>query len=461
MKTKKFFKFLLLLTTTFMLAGCGKNEETSTNINGEVDVSESSSETSTENPIEDSMPVYDYKNLPVSNAPSTKEFSSYYRDLLNERDRICYDEIYNAAQGYQDELVLSKAISPESLKHIMNIIYLDSPELYMLETHYAYDTDTNGTVYKVYLKYCLTEDKKEEILNAFLNNTTMKISELKAQETQYDLELAIAQTLEPIFYAEEIEFEDFVGKNPESSILTAGIQNSGNSLAVAKLFNYYCRKAGLNSALIVGEITDTNYAKKIGLKLKDYKPLDEVYTETVDGVHIDVDVDYSGFYAWNIVELNDKWYHVDILFYSQFSKFCSELDFQSLAVENMRVLLNVDDYTISQSRLFFINEEMLGLIPECNEKVFQTLYRQGDYFLNYNDSQIATAINIKLNELVEQKPVEKIYQFGSEETYDLFIKQFDSIVENYNENNGNVIQNYEIIGNKSILSVAIKNLLYY
>ncbi len=111
--------------------------------------------------------------------------------------------------------------------------------------------------------------------------------------------------------------------------------------------------------------------------------------------------------------------------------------------------------------MFFINEEILGLIPECNEKIFQTFYRQGDYILNYNDSQIATAMNVKLNELVETKPNEKIYQFGSEETYNLFVKKFDSIIKNYNENNGNVIQNYDIVENKAMLCIVLKNLLYY
>jgi len=457
MKFKNNIRFLLILSTIMILSGCSKNE-TTTNVNGEVDVSETSSETTKDNDIENSMPVYDYKNLPVSNAPSTKEFDSYYKNLLNERDRICYDEIYNAAENYQDELVLSKSITPESLKHIMNIIYLDTPELYMLEPHYAYDTDTNGTVYKVYLKYCFEKEFRETFNEAFLSNTTMKISEFKNQETQYDLELAIAETLETTFYSNDIELDDFSGKNPENSILTPAMQYSGNSIAIAKLFNYYCRKSGLNSALLVGEIIDTNYAKNIELKLNDYKPLDEVYIETVDGSHIDVDVDYSGFYAWNIVELNDKWYHVDVPFYLQFFKTSG---LESLSIENLRVLLNVDDYTISQSRLFFINEEILGLIPECNEKIFQTFYRQGDYILNYNDSQIATAMNVKLNELVETKPNEKIYQFGSEETYNLFVKKFDSIIKNYNENNGNVIQNYDIVENKAMLCIVLKNLLYY
>ena len=52
-------------------------------------------------------------------------------------------------------------------------------------------------------------------------------------------------------------------------------------------------------------------------------------------------------------------------------------------------------------------------------------------------------------------------QFGSEDTYDIFISTIDSTIETYNENNSNVIQNYRIIENKETHSVVITGLIYY
>ena len=71
---------------------------------------------------------------------------------------ISYNEIYEAALTFQSEVVLSKKISPAALMQIMNIIYLDTPELFMLETIYEYDTESNGNVHKVYLKYNMTPE---------------------------------------------------------------------------------------------------------------------------------------------------------------------------------------------------------------------------------------------------------------------------------------------------------------
>ena len=383
---KKNMKFIFsILLLTFIFSGCGKQEETSVNINGEVEVSETTE--NTQNNTENSLPVYDYKNLPVSDKQSEKEFESYYKGLLSERNRICYDEIYNAAQNFQNELVLSKSISPETLRDIMDIIYLDTPELYMLEPSYEYDTDVNGTVYKLYLKYCISEKNFETYKNTFLESTIPLISALKNSKDQSSIELEIISRIENINYSVKLKegfFEDYIGKHPEDSILTIIKKGTGSSIAMAKFFNYYCRKAGVNSTIILGEITDTNYANNIGLQLNEYKPLSEIYTEKVEGSHVCVDIDYSSFYAWNIIELNNEWYHVDIPFYI---KAYSNMEIERIKLEKARMLLNVDDYTISQSRLFFVNEEILGLTPECNSKTFQSIYRQGDYILNYRRNE--------------------------------------------------------------------------
>ena len=101
------------------------------------------------------------------------------------------------------------------------------------------------------------------------------------------------------------------------------------------------------------------------------------------------------------------------------------------------------------------------MIPECNSKIFQSSYRNGNYFLNYTAGQINVPITQKIDELVENKLTTILYQFGSEETYDIFMKKFDQIIEGYNENNGDIIQNYRLIENKETLSVLLTDLIYY
>ena len=459
MKAKRILTLLLasvLLLTC--LTACGNKQPQVINPNGEVDVSEEPNRTPQK---EEHMPVYDYKNLPASNFLEGKEIEiSYYASKLNERNMISYNEIYEAALTFQSEVVLSKKISPAALMQIMNIIYLDTPELFMLETIYEYDTESNGNVHKVYLKYNMTPEDYAAMNEVLIQTLVMDISDFKYAETELEAELKIIEDLEGRLYTNKaFEIEKFHSKDPLNSFFTLVRTQQGNHLAYAKLFTHFCRKVGIESAVVVGELTNTDYAKEIGLEIGQYKTPEQAIQQTVEGTHVKGNIDYSNFYAWNIIKLNESWYHVDTLFPRLWLE--TKEDLRNLDIKFARTTLNVDDYTISQSRLFHINEDLLGLIPECNNKIFQSLYREGRYFLNYNANQMVIAINDRLDELVEFKYETILYQFGSEDTYDIFISTIDSTIKTYNENNSNVIQNYRIIENKETLSVVITGLIYY
>lgn len=450
----------LCAAMTFSLFGCG-GEEKVQSVQGEIDTSGeiATQETADEEVAE--MPYYDYKNLPESNPLAEEEFSSYYARQLNEQSQIIYDEIYNAANEYQSEVALSKVIAVDTLKNIMNIIYLDTPELYMLDTKYSYDVNESGFVEKVYLYYAFTKETYESVHTSLLKTLTYNVSGLKKSDSQLDAEESIISRADSVQYTTEpFESKNFTGSNPQDSFYSVCTSNpKGSSLAIAKLVNYYCRKSGIDSAIVIGEITTTDFANNIGLNLKPYTGTNNMLTETVNGSHVDVVADYSGFYAWNIIELNDEWYHLDTIFPRLWKS--SESTLKSIDVESMRTTGNVNDYTISQSRLFYVNEDVLGLIPECTGKNFQFLYRSGNYILDYNSNQIVIAITQKLDDLIKNKSTIKLYQFGSEDTYNLFVNNFDKTVNTYNQNNGNAIQNYRILENKETLTIVICDLIYY
>ena len=61
----------------------------------------------------------------------------------------------------------------------MNIIYLDTPELFMLETIYEYDTESNGNVHKVYLKYNMTPESYAILNEDLIQMLVMDISDFK------------------------------------------------------------------------------------------------------------------------------------------------------------------------------------------------------------------------------------------------------------------------------------------
>lgn len=457
----KFKRAIPLLLAAVMivgsLSGCGNN-------GGPQYIGEVTDESFTQEPYSDeqsvaeTMPRYDYKTLPTADKISGKEFpTSYYARLLPERNKIVFDEIYAGAKDFQDEVVLSKQPSPKELEKIMNIIYLDTAELYMLDTTYGYDTDSNGYVYKVYLTYIMDKERYEDIEKNVVSTMSYTLSDFINSQDTYEAENKILAAVEDK-YTSEIRNEEFPQDAYKSSILPLFLGLKGNHISVAKLFSYYCRMTGIDCAVVVGELTSTDFAHSIGLEIPEYKEPAEAIKQTISDSHVIVECDYTSFYAWNIVKINDAWYHVDPIMTPLMKNSQSFMEY--IDNNKLRLLENVPDYTISQSRLFYVNEDVLGLIPECKSVTFQSFYRSGDYFLNYTEAQNTVATMNFLDKMIQEKPARKVLQFQTEEGYNIFMKNIERLITTYNNNNSHPIRSHAIYGNRETLSVIIYNLVY-
>ena len=443
---------------TFSFVGCG-NKKPTQNINGEVEEATIDTPDNSKNEQAiDQLPTYDYKNLPKSNALSKEDYNSFYAEQLTTNMKITYDEIYNAAKEFLAETVLSKPVSPENLQKIMNIIYLDTPELFMLETDYSYDTDANGNVSKIYLKYIIEPEYREQIMKQAVSDSSRIVSSLRNEDNELEVEMKLLKQMEQSRYSSKNIQEGFTSEHYKDSFY-AMLRGTGSDIARAKYFSYFCRKAGINATIMVGELTSTNLFVGTTYEKPAFKNVEDIIVKMVDGSHVDVSCDYSGLYAWNIIQLNEKWYNVDTMLTSVLKE--KDPYFADVDSESIRLLVNVDDYIISQSRIFYMNEDLLGLTPQCNDKNFQFKYREGKFILNYNTSQMPIIISKKLDELISKKSKSVIYQFGTEESFDLFVSIFDKSVEIYNKNNGNAIQNYAIEPHRDFLTVVIKDLIFY
>ena len=440
-----------------VFSGCN---ETKTEMKGEME-SNQDTQKSTEDEVAP-MPVYDPNTLPESDPLEVKEIQSYYARKLSNRSKLTYDEVYNAAEKKETEFVLNQKVSVDEFKKIMNIIFLDTPEFYYLRSRYYYETDASGYVSRVKLYYLLTQNQIAETEKKAKQDLTTKISDLRALSTQYEVESSAYLSLLDS-YIPNISKISFDYDDPElcSSLFGPMCFSRGNDKAVAKAFTYYCRMTGIDSAVVIGDFISADFSKEIGLGIKSENSSGQgknIYIEKSNSSGTLVVCNYDDLYAWNIVQINNQWYHVDIPIASAWHN--SEQAFEQVNRENFMPFFNLNDYAISQSRLFYMNEDILGILPECKENTFQYYYRTGDFFLDYTYNQTITAINKKLDSMVQERKDRVIIQFISESCFDNFKKLWEEQVNKYNENRNNPIQNYDIIYNRESLMVYVYNLVY-
>ena len=456
---KKFIACVLcLLTFASCFTGCSEKEEV---IKGE-DVNSSSTTSTTPQQI---MPEYDYKNLEASDALDLEPKTSYYISSYNEKEKLVFDDLCQKISECEEEISITRSITEERFKQMMNILLIDMPQYFHLAPSYSYLVDSNDNVSKVYPTYNLKKEDYKEILEEFDSSSTSFINSLK-EKTQYDAEIEIINQVATNNLSTEFSVSESTsnGKykfsgNPTTTLFGSLNLGTLNSASMSKLFTYYCRKLGIESSCIIGEITDNELKSVYGGDYKSFQSPDKATSLSRNGNKTTVSIDTDSFYHWNIVKINNKWYHVDLYYQSVFNTYLREKCPSSIG-DSFLLFVNMPDSFASNSRLYHYNESVLGMLPSCDSQVFQYSYRTGAYFPSYNNSQIAVAINSLISSVASSGTQSFSIQMADQNTYDLFLDNFDKLLNQYNDNNKQPIRNYEIIENKASYSIIIHDINY-
>ena len=127
MKSKKMISFIISLIVICSASSCSQGVVKKVAENGELNqqnLPQAQIDPSTDNTI----PTYDTSELPSSTTlVSKEELSSYYIRKLNQRSYTDYNDIKNAANNFESEVLLTKPISSEELCQRMAIINRDDP----------------------------------------------------------------------------------------------------------------------------------------------------------------------------------------------------------------------------------------------------------------------------------------------------------------------------------------------
>lgn len=446
-----------LIMSSLLLTGCGNNsnqgpskvQEFGDIDNSELDSSSKNSEdTNSENT---NLPYYDATNLVEAKAYSTddklQEKSSYYKEQLTARQKRAFDAIYNAASNMTGniEFESSQFVTPSELKNIMNIIFLDCPEIFYLNNNYSYVVNSEGYATSVSLDFGKTAEQIATIKSSLAQQKPGYLENRKNNDYE-----TIQKLLKDIDLSRYESVSIDANGNYNFSVcdpfdeLTMG----KNSIGASKLFCYWLRQLGIDSTVVVGEIVSNDLQDTYELTTDYLKYCNEYQ---VSDNEYKVEFNYSYYWLWNVVKIDDNWYNLDIMY--------SLLLNQKDKAISKTCLWFVPDRTMSQSRLFYMNEEILGISPSCTDINFEQSYREGNYILPHTETQMVLRIKQELASIDQENKESVYFQFEDEDSFNYFLDNFDDQVDYYNNTYGNAIGLYEIHACRDALSIAITNII--
>ena len=448
MKNKfiKLISITLISSMVITLVGCGKEEEPISVVEyGDVEDLEETTETTEEKEEDISLPYYDATNLAQAKEYTADdvidEKSSYYKELLSSRPRKAFDGIYSAVNNLSTTVELESAqlISPEELKNVMCILFLDCPELFYLKTAYSYEVNAEGYVYKVYLEYSMTPEEIEEIKTNIAEQKPLLIDNRRVND--YETIYSLCRDINMLGYQSyTINDDGTYNKSCENPFN----ESYYNSIGYSKYITYWLRQLGISSTVVVGELVSDTLKNDYEMTT-DYA---KFCTESMlaDGIY-HIEITPSAYWMWNVVKIDDKWYNLDWIYGFLLNKTNKNNNTQSLWL--------VPDRTMSQTRLYYMNEEILGMGPSCLDMQFERSYREGFYILPHTETQSILRLKQEIASIDQENDEEREYQFEDEQTFNYFLENFDEQVDFYNKTYGNPIGKYTVSPCRDSLTINI------
>lgn len=416
------------------------------------DVSESVTESSTNNMDEESDIDSKKKDIEIVfkdyiNSNTVKGVAlehSYYYNLLNDTEKIAYDELVNGMIMYREYITLSASITEDELIHIMNIIMTNCPEIFHVDFKYSYDLNVSGYINNFYpeynLPYSIYKTSKENFENNRINYCQKK------QVTEYDFVSNIYNSLRREVSIDPISVTNLKKESDFSGYYSQTIYGEDkSSLGAAKYIQYYCNYMGIENLIVIGEVLNSSKYSFDSLN-----PKTEFKKEENDGIYT-ITMDINNYHAWNIIKIAGIWVNCDAVF----DAYANE---KYGATENS--FFAVPDEIIRQTRLLQINNDMLGLSPSCYSNNFHSNARKMNYIKDYSEEEVSYCVDAMVDSLYYNKPSSIAIQFQTEANYLQFQNEFDNAMIEFNKEHNQKIPKYKIKAEDYDLVIKIYDILY-
>jgi len=310
--------------------------------------------------------ILDFFALDV-NEEKIASYSEYYFDKLDQDEKEMYIRIDEAVKNIKNTVFLGTYNSSDltdKVERVVNAYFYDNPECYYLSNEYLISIK-DFKIFKylmVKLNY-ITEDKDELTLGITRFETEIEkflIENIEDDMTDFEKEVAIHDAL--IKQVDYYEYED-INNIPDIKHTAYGalIENEAVCDGYSKAFKLLLKKVGIDSIIISGN---------------------------VDGVP----------HAWNIVKLDDEYYHVDVTtdkMENKTSKYAIHKYF------------NITDKEILNSHVF----DKMFEYPKCIYNYYDYYIQTGYYIDDVKD------IDNKLENIISEQKFSKILEIKIEDEY--------------------------------------------
>ena len=183
-----------------------------------------------------------------------------------------YDSIATAAEAMTTSVTFANNITVDQLHTVVHCYRNDYPEHFWVDADYTYLT--NGSAVKgVTLKYTMSATQKASAQKEFNKAVDKLLEGLDGSMNQFDLEKILHDRLVlAITYKDGTHAHDAYGAIVKHTAVCDGY---------ARAFQLLCRKVGIRAIIAEGESDNPGSGNNVG-------------------------------HAWNVVQINGKFYHVDV-----------------------------------------------------------------------------------------------------------------------------------------------------
>ncbi len=224
-----------------------------------------------------------------SSAESPLTEDEYYNySVLDEDSRLMYIRVYDAVIASKPGMIIAENNSERDAVVAMYAVLNDHPEIFWVDYDYGVGTTAGNKAYVIFdlddEGYFYSHEERVEMMDR-LNDAVESIFDqiITEQMTDYEIELAVHDWL-----CQNVEYDleaDKLGKDTERdesnhlpwTAYGALVNRSAVCEGYSKAFQLLMYYAGINSSIVSGEVSN------------------------------------QSAHSWNIVEINDEWYHVDCL----------------------------------------------------------------------------------------------------------------------------------------------------
>ncbi len=215
---------------------------------------------------EDEAASLEDSNITGSRYSFNKIYYPYY-EMLTINEKTLYRQVFANVNSMNKTFVPVISVSKEEVARTVEAVYNDHPELFWLNTIYSYKYKANGSIVQIILEFNDTANNIEQAKEVFNERANKIIKKASTLNSDYEKEKYVHDTI---------------------------IQYANYSLDAPLSQSAY-------SALVYGETVCAGYARAFQYIMTNL----EIPTFYVTGYS-------NGEHAWNIVNLSDGCYNVDL-----------------------------------------------------------------------------------------------------------------------------------------------------